>query len=74
MLFVNLHWEDGRAECAPRLDGFDWDQLGPSVRAPGSGSALAGAGAPAVVTQSEGKAGRHVSWAESADSPPSSFG
>eukprot|EP00969_Alexandrium_andersonii_P318007 14047325-Alexandrium_andersonii.AAC.1 len=69
MQFANLHWEDGRAECAPRLDGFSWDRLGPSVRAPGSGPALAGAGVPAAAEHSEGKARRHVSWAESADSP-----
>eukprot|EP00969_Alexandrium_andersonii_P063593 2800334-Alexandrium_andersonii.AAC.1 len=25
--FINLHWEDGRASCAPLLDGFSWDEL-----------------------------------------------
>eukprot|EP00969_Alexandrium_andersonii_P214345 9465553-Alexandrium_andersonii.AAC.1 len=35
--FVNLHWEDGRTACAPRLDGFRWDQLGPSPKASGRG-------------------------------------
>ena len=64
MQFVNLHWEDGRAECAPRLDGFSWDRLGPSPKAPGSKSVSTGVGAPVAGDQSEGKARRHVSWAE----------
>ena len=72
MLFVNLHWEDGRAECALRLDGFSWDELGPSVRTPGSGSASAGARVSAAAKQSEGKARHHVSWAECVDSPQDS--
>eukprot|EP00969_Alexandrium_andersonii_P100070 4413818-Alexandrium_andersonii.AAC.1 len=25
--FINLHWEDGRAACAPALDGFSWHLL-----------------------------------------------
>eukprot|EP00969_Alexandrium_andersonii_P202082 8929767-Alexandrium_andersonii.AAC.1 len=26
MQFLNLRWEDGRAACAPLLDGFSWDK------------------------------------------------
>eukprot|EP00969_Alexandrium_andersonii_P295688 13070628-Alexandrium_andersonii.AAC.1 len=36
--FVNLHWEDGRASCAPLLDGFNWDTLCPDGVSLGCGS------------------------------------
>eukprot|EP00969_Alexandrium_andersonii_P070180 3097516-Alexandrium_andersonii.AAC.1 len=29
--FIHLRWEDGRAACAPALDGFSWGMLSPKL-------------------------------------------
>eukprot|EP00969_Alexandrium_andersonii_P254441 11245454-Alexandrium_andersonii.AAC.1 len=60
MQFVNLHWEDGRAACVPRLDGFSWDQLGPSVKSPGVRSAPADADNPREMRSDLGRREKHV--------------
>eukprot|EP00969_Alexandrium_andersonii_P160677 7099919-Alexandrium_andersonii.AAC.2 len=57
-----------RDRCAPQLDGFSWNMLGPGAAAPGSGPARAGAAS----SQAEVKTGKmteqRVSRADLSDS------
>eukprot|EP00969_Alexandrium_andersonii_P137070 6063678-Alexandrium_andersonii.AAC.1 len=64
MSALGVRWEGGRAESAPLLDGFSWDELGPSSGFAGSGPAPAGAPSSRAETRSNQA---RVSWADAVD-------
>eukprot|EP00969_Alexandrium_andersonii_P266853 11793412-Alexandrium_andersonii.AAC.1 len=61
MQFLNLHWEDGRASCAPLLDGLTWDGLGPTLTSESAGSEFSDA------ERARNRSSAKVRWADMAD-------
>eukprot|EP00969_Alexandrium_andersonii_P345487 15271120-Alexandrium_andersonii.AAC.1 len=63
MQFINLRWEDGRASCAPLLDGLSWDKLGPRLDLEPVGPEHSDARS----ARRSNRAGVKVEWADMAD-------